>query len=252
MPKFFVKASQIKDDKIEIINEDVNHIANVLRCKIEDKLNICNIDDGKNYETKIIQINKDSICLEIIKNIESESESNIHINILQGLPKADKMELIIQKSTELGAKEITPVNMERCVVKINNKDEQKKIDRWQKIAEVASKQSGRDIIPKVNSIIKLKDIEKILTDYDLVLVAYEKEENNTLKQELMNIKEKMKEKRNINIAILIGPEGGISDGEIYYLKQVGTKIITLGKRILRTETVALAMTSIILYELENN
>lgn len=252
MPKFFVKASQIKNNKIEIINEDVNHIANVLRCKIEDELNVCNIDNGKNYETKIIQINKDSICLEIIKNIESESESNIHINILQGLPKADKMELIIQKSTELGAKEITPVNMERCVVKINNKDEQKKIDRWQKIAEVASKQSGRNIIPKINSVIKLKDIEKILADYDLVLVAYEKEENNTLKQELLSLKEKMKEKSNLNIAILIGPEGGISESEIEYLKQVGTKIITLGKRILRTETVALAMTSIILYELENN
>lgn len=252
MPKFFVKASQIKNDKIEIINEDVNHIANVLRCKIEDKLNICNIDDGINYETKIIQINKDSIYLEILKYIESESESNIHINILQGLPKADKMELIIQKTTELGAKEITPVNMERCVVKINTKDEQKKIDRWQKIAEVASKQSGRDIIPKVNNIIKLKDIEKILVDYDLVLVAYEKEENNTLKQELLNLKEKMKEKSNVNIGILIGPEGGISENEINYLEQLGIKIITLGKRILRTETVALAMTSIILYELENN
>ncbi|MCI8487054.1 MAG: 16S rRNA (uracil(1498)-N(3))-methyltransferase [Clostridia bacterium] len=252
MPKFFVKASQIKNDKIEIINEDVNHIANVLRCKIEDKLNICNIDDGINYETKIIQINKDSIYLEILKYIESESESNIHINILQGLPKADKMELIIQKTTELGAKEITPVNMERCVVKINTKDEQKKIDRWQKIAEVASKQSGRDIIPKVNNIIKLKDIEKILVDYDLVLVAYEKEEKNTLKHELLNLKEKMKEKSNLNIAILIGPEGGISENEVNYLEQLGTKIITLGKRILRTETVALAMTSIILYELENN
>lgn len=252
MPKFFVKSSQIKNNKIEIINEDVNHISNVLRCKIEDKLNICNIDDGKNYETKIIQINKDTICLEIIKNIESESESNIHINILQGLPKSDKMELIIQKSTELGAKEITPVNMERCVVKIDNKDEKKKIDRWQKIAEVASKQSGRDIIPKINSVIKLKDIKKILADYDLILVAYEKEENNTLKQELINLKEKIKEKSNLNIAILIGPEGGISDGEIEYLKQIETKIITLGKRILRTETVALAMTSIILYELENN
>lgn len=252
MPKFFVKSNQIKNNKIEIINEDVNHIANVLRCKIADKLIICNIDDGKNYETEIVQINKDSVCSRIIKSIKSESESNIHINILQGLPKADKMELIIQKSTELGVKEFTPVNMDRCVVKINNKDEQKKIDRWQKIAEVASKQSGRDIIPKVNSIIKLKDIEKILADYDLLLVAYEKEEKNTLKQELLNLKEKMKEKSNLNIAILIGPEGGISENEIDYLKQVGTKIITLGKRILRTETVALAMTSIILYELENN
>lgn len=252
MPKFFVKSNQIKNNKIEIINEDVNHIANVLRCKIGDKLNICNIDNGENYEAEIIQINKDSIDLKIIKDIESESESNIHINILQGLPKADKMELIIQKSTELGVKEITPVNMERCVVKVNGKDEARKIERWQKIAEVAAKQSGRDIIPKVNNIIRLKDIEKILIDYNCILVTYEKEENNTLKHELLNLKKEIKEKNNLNIAILIGPEGGISENEIDYLKQIGTKIITLGKRILRTETVALAVSSIILYELENN
>lgn len=252
MPKFFVKSNQIKNNKIEIINEDVNHIANVLRCKIGDKLNICNIDNGENYEAEIIQINKDSIDLKIIKDIESESESNIHINILQGLPKADKMELIIQKSTELGVKEITPVNMERCVVKVNGKDEARKIERWQKIAEVAAKQSGRNIIPKVNNIIRLKDIEKILIDYNCILVAYEKEENNTLKHELLNLKKEIKEKNNLNIAILIGPEGGISENEIDYLKQIGTKIITLGKRILRTETVALAVSSIILYELENN
>ncbi len=252
MPKFFVKSNQIKNNKIEIINEDVNHIANVLRCKIGDKLNICNIDNGENYEAEIIQINKDSIDLKIIKDIESESESNIHINILQGLAKADKMELIIQKSTELGVKEITPVNMERCVVKVNGKDEARKIERWQKIAEVAAKQSGRNIIPKVNNIIRLKDIEKILIDYNCILVAYEKEENNTLKHELLNLKKEIKEKNNLNIAILIGPEGGISENEIDYLKQIGTKIITLGKRILRTETVALAVSSIILYELENN
>ncbi len=252
MPKFFVKSNQFKNNQIEIINEDVNHIANVLRCKIGDRLNICNIDNGKNYEVEISQINKDFICLEIIKNIESESESNIHINILQGLPKADKMELIIQKSTELGVKEITPVSMERCIVKINGKDETKKIERWQKIAEVAAKQSGRDIIPNVNNIIKLRDIEKILSDYDCILVAYEKEENNTLKHELLNLKEKLKEKSNLKIAILIGPEGGISEIEIDCLKQIGAKVITLGKRILRTETVALAISSIILYELENN
>ena len=171
---------------------------------------------------------------------------------MQGLAKADKMELIIQKSTELGVKEITPVNMERCVVKVNGKDEARKIERWQKIAEVAAKQSGRNIIPKVNNIIRLKDIEKILIDYNCILVAYEKEENNTLKHELLNLKKEIKEKNNLNIAILIGPEGGISENEIDYLKQIGTKIITLGKRILRTETVALAVSSIILYELENN
>lgn len=249
MPKFFVKSEQIKDNEIQIINEDVNHIANVLRYKVEDKLNICNIDNGKNYESEITEINKALVNCKIIKEIESNAESNIHINILQGLPKADKMELIIQKSTELGVKEITPVNMERCIVKINGKDEAKKIDRWQKIAEVAAKQSGRDIIPKVNNIINLKQIEKIVKDYDLVLVAYEKEEKNTLKHELLKLKKEINNKDNVKIAVVIGPEGGISEEEISFLENLNTKIITLGKRILRTETVALTMSSIILYEL---
>ena len=248
MPKFFVKDDQIKNNKIEIIDEDVNHIVNVLRCKIGENLNIANIDTGKNYESEIEKIDKNSVICEI----ESSSESNINIDILQGLPKADKMELIIQKSTELGAKEITPVNMERCIVKINAKDESKKINRWQKIAEVAAKQSRRDIIPKVNNIINLKDLEKKESNYDCILVAYEKEESNTLKNELIKLKEVLKVKKNINIAVVIGPEGGFAESEIENLTNIGCKIITLGKRILRTETVALVMTSIILYELENN
>jgi len=252
MPKFFVKDDQIKNNKIEIIDEDVNHIVNVLRCKIGENLNIANIDTGKNYESEIEKIDKNSVICKIKREIESSSESNINIDILQGLPKADKMELIIQKSTELGAKEITPVNMERCIVKINAKDESKKINRWQKIAEVAAKQSRRDIIPKVNNIINLKDLEKKESNYDCILVTYEKEESNTLKNELIKLKEVLKVKKNINIAVVIGPEGGFAESEIENLTNIGCKIITLGKRILRTETVALVMTSIILYELENN
>ena len=142
--------------------------------------------------------------------------------------------------------------MERCIVKINAKDESKKINRWQKIAEVAAKQSRRDIIPKVNNIINLKDLEKKESNYDCILVAYEKEESNTLKNELIKLKEVLKVKKNINIAVVIGPEGGFAESEIENLTNIGCKIITLGKRILRTETVALVMTSIILYELENN
>lgn len=251
MPKFFVRSNQISDNKIEIINEDVNHIANVLRAKIGEKLNICNIDNGENYESEIVKIDRNCICCEILRKAESEAESNIHINILQALPKSDKMEFIIQKSTELGVKEITPIDMERCIVKISSKDEKKKIERWQKIAEVAAKQSGRDIIPKINNISRIKDIKTELLNYDLVLVAYEKEKVNSLKMEMTKLKEITLEK-NIKIAILIGPEGGISEEEVEEMKSIGAKVITLGKRILRTETVALAMSSIILYELENN
>ena len=156
-------------------------------------------------------INKNTVTCEIEKVINPDAESNVHINILQGLPKADKMELIIQKGTELGVKEFTPINMERCVVKINSKDERKKIERWQKIAEVAAKQSGRDIIPNINNIENLKNLQDVLQGYDAVIVAYENEKENTLRNELEKIKEKIDISNEIKIAILIGPEGGISE-----------------------------------------
>lgn len=158
------------------------------------------------------------------------------------------MELIIQKGTELGVKDFTPVNFERCIVKLVGKDENKKIDRWQKISETASKQSGRDIIPKINNILSIKQLCKVIPEYDIVLVAYENEKENTLKNELLKLKNK---KSNLKIAVVIGPEGGIAEKEIELFKESGAKIITLGNRILRTETVCLMCASIIMYELEN-
>ena len=138
MPKFFVKNNQIEDNIINIVGTDVNHIANVLRLTIEDEIRVCNEDNGINYKSKITEINKENIKCEILEEVASKSEANVHINILQGLPKAEKMELIIQKCTELGVKEITPVEMERCVVKLDGKSASKKQERWQKIAEVAA------------------------------------------------------------------------------------------------------------------
>ncbi|MBR0350525.1 MAG: RNA methyltransferase [Clostridia bacterium] len=134
----------------------------------------------------------------------------------------------------------------RCVVKLNEKDKVKKIDRWQKIAEVAAKQSGRDIIPTINNVINIKNICNIIPKYDIVLLAYEKEANNSLKNELLKIKEKDFNR----IGVIIGPEGGIDEKEADLLKQAGVKIITLGKRILRTETVALSVLSNIMYEFD--
>ena len=158
MPKFFVKNEQIIDNKITIIGEDVNHIKNVLRLKIDDNIHICNVDTSINYNCGIFKINNDNIECIIFNEKASNCESNVHINIFQGLPKSDKMELIIQKSVELGADEITPVEMKRSVVKIDEKSKQKKIERWQKISEVAAKQSGRDIVPKINNIVNIKNI----------------------------------------------------------------------------------------------
>lgn len=245
MSKFFVKENQINNDKIHILGEDVNHIANVLRMKKEDEVQICNQETGENYITKIISFSKDEIECEIVEKIIGTVESNVDTTLFQGIPKFDKMELIIQKNTEVGVKKIVPVLMERTVVKLDEKTANKKIERWQKIAEVAAKQSMRDIIPEIENIIKLQDITK--QDYDEVLVAYENEEKNMLKQEL----KKLQGKDRYKIAIVIGPEGGISEKEIEILKNMGASFVSLGKRILRTETAGIVMSGNIMYELED-
>lgn len=244
MPKFFVKKEQINNNLINIIGKDVNHISKVLRAKLDDEIYVGNQDDANTYLCKIKEFKVDSIKCEIIGMINETVESNVDIHILQGLPKADKMELIIQKATEIGVKQITPVEMERCIVKLDEKDKVKKLTRWQTISEVAAKQSGRDLIPKINEITKLKNIK--LDEYDLVIVAYENEKENKLKEELI----KIKNIENPKIAVIIGPEGGIDIKEVEKLKESGAKVITLGNRILRTETVALVISSMIMYELE--
>lgn len=248
MPKFFITQDQIEKDKITIVGKDVNHIKNVLRQKIGDKIIICNNTTAQDYKCKIEKIEEEKILCEIQEKIENNSESNVKVTIFQGLPKVDKMELVIQKSIELGVYDITPIEMKRCVVKLNEKDKAKKIERWQKIAEVAAKQSGRNQIPKINNIIPVKNICGLIEKYDLILVAYEKEEETTLKEVLKSIKQTKHE--DLKIAVVIGPEGGIEEQEVEILKQCGAKIVTLGKRILRTETVALNVLSIILYELD--
>lgn len=179
-----------------------------------------------------------------MQKLEKNKESTLHINIVQALPKADKMEFIIQKCTELGVKEFTPLSLKRCVVKIDSKDEQKKILKWQKQAEVASKQCGRDIIPTVNKIYNINALQDLLKDYDLVLLAYESEENNTLKSEIEKLN-----KKDASIAVIIGPEGGLEEAEVEYLKQNGARVVTLGNRILRTETAGMAIVSILQYAL---
>lgn len=248
MPKFFVTTNQINGNTIIIQNEDVNHIKNVLRAKIDDTIDICDCNTSKNYICKIEKIEEKHIFCHMIEEIESNVEPHIQVSIFQGIPKADKMELVIQKSVELGVYDITPMVMKRCVVKLNEKDKIKKIQRWQKISEGAAKQSGRDRIPTINPVINIDTLCENIKTYDLVLVAYENEKSNTLKQELKKIKQN--QNKEIKIAIVIGPEGGIDSEEIVKFEEHGAKVITLGNRILRTETVALNMLSVIIYELE--
>ena len=248
MRKFFVKENQINNELITILDEDVNHIKNVLRLNVGENLQICDIDSSKNYICEILELTAKSVTCKILEEIQSIAEGNVELHIFQGLPKADKMELIIQKGTELGVSEFVPVSFKRSIVKISPKDEKKKIDRWNKISEVAAKQSKRDIIPKVRNVESMKNVCNEIKNYDIVLLAYELEENNYIKNELLKIKNT---KENYKIAVIIGPEGGIEKEEVEVLENAGAKVISLGKRILRTETVALQVSSIIMYELEN-
>ena len=225
----------------------MNHIKNVLRCQKDEHIEICNSETSKNYLCEINKIEKEEIECNILENLRSNVETDIKVTIFQGLPKADKMEYIIEKCTEIGVKEITPVIMKRTIVKLEEKDKIKKLDRWNKIAEVASKQSKRDEILKVNNIINFKQIFEKISDYDILLVAYENENKNTLKKVLNTLKGN---KENLKIAVVIGPEGGIDETEINRLELEGFKTVTLGNRILRTETAPLVIASNILYELE--
>ena len=254
MSKFFVKTEQINNNDIVIIGDDVNHIINVLRMKKTDKVQICNQDTGDNYNAEIVNYSKNEVECKIISRINETTESNVHITLFQGIPKFEKMELIIQKNTEVGIKSIVPVIMERTVIKLNEKIASKKLERWQKIAEIAAKQSMRDIIPQIGNITKLKDIDT--TEFDAVLVAYENEEHNMLKTELQKLERKIKSnnssEQQYNIAIVIGPEGGISEKELVMLAEKNAKFVSLGKRILRTETAGVVMAGNIIYELEYN
>ncbi len=245
MQKFFVKDEQINGNRIEITGTDVNHIVNVLRMRREDTVQVNNLSTSENYIAEIIEYSNESITCNIIQKIASKSETSVDIHIYQGIPKADKMELIIQKTVEIGAKKIIPVSMERCIVKLDEKDSIKKVERWQRISEVAAKQSKRDIIPQIENVIKISDLYEKIQEYDLFIVCYEEESTKTLKEVLKN------SNKAIKIGVLIGPEGGIDISEIQNLKQNGATIVTLGNRILRTETAPIVLVSNIIYELEN-
>ena len=248
MPKFFVSDEQINEalGEIKITGTDVNHLKNVLRVKNGDKVEICNLCNQQNYNCQIKEINREYINTKILEKMSEITETNVKVTIFQGIPKAEKMEWVIQKAVELGVYDIVPVEMKRCVVKLKEKVLDKKLQRWQKISEVAAKQCGRNLIPKIHPVITSKDIANQINQYDVILVAYEDEKHITLKQELL----KLKQKDDIKIGIIIGPEGGLESKDVEMWREKGAKIITLGRRILRTETVALQCLSIIMYELE--
>lgn len=243
MHKFFVPKENIVDNVAIIDGEDVKHIYRVLRLKVSDKVSINN-SDGKEYIGEITLIDKKQVIINLLQESPINNESPIEVYLFQGLPKSTKMDLIVQKNTELGVKEVTPVITERVVVKTELKDF-KKVDRWNRIALEASKQSKRSLVPQINAPIDFESFLEQLKHMDLVVVPYENEEGYGIKKTVQNIGKK----HIVKVAIVIGPEGGFEDYEILKLKEIGAEIITLGPRILRTETAGFTCLSLIMYEL---
>ena len=238
MYNFFVERDQFYNHTVDIKDENFNHIKNVLRMKIDDELIVSCKETGNSFLCKISEIGENKIVCKIVEERES-TEPAVEVSLFQGIPKSDKMELIIQKNVEIGINKIYPVEMKFCIGKIKDN---KKITRWQTIAEAAAKQSKRNIIPTIENSISFKEMTEVLKEYDLALVAYENEEKTNIKEVLQQNPDAKK------LAIIIGPEGGISKEEVENLVSNGAKEVSLGKRILRTETASISMLSMIMYQ----
>lgn len=245
MYQFFVEPHQISDKVVRIEGADVNHIKNVLRMKIGEELSVSNGVDGKEYRCGIVAMDEECITCELRFVKEDGVELLSQVYLFQGLPKADKMELIIQKAVELGVYAVVPVSTKRCVVKLDDKKAKSKIARWQGISEAAAKQSKRRIVPEIMDVMSFKEALNFVKDFEIKLIPYELAENMSKTKEIIDALQPGQQ-----IAIFIGPEGGFEEAEVEAAMNAGVQPITLGKRILRTETAGFTVLSWIMYKLE--
>ena len=241
MPKFFFNKNDISRGQVQLFGEDEKHIKTVLRAREGEEVTLCD-GEGMDYQCRIASLER-GVLLDIISKDVCETEPKTKITLYQGLPKADKMELIIQKCVELGVDRIVAVSTERAIVKLDKK-ETKKLERWQKIAEAAAKQSGRGKIPEIGQqVLKFKEAVAEAKELDGAIIPYEREQETGIRQFVRNFKGE-------SVGVFIGPEGGFADEEIALAQENGITPITLGKRILRTETAGMTTTAILLYELD--
>lgn len=245
MDRFFVEKNNInlENNTCIIEGEDVKHISKVLRCKIGEELEVCD-NDNNEYICEITDIDKGTVTLDILEKIDIKRESDLKVKLYQGLPKGPKMEIILQKLTEVGVDEIILVQTKRSVTKVDDKKEDKKIDRWQRIIYEAAKQSKRGKIPKLRGVLSFKEALEEMKNNDFNIIPYENERTKSIKKALKGV--------NINnIGIFVGPEGGFDDSEIQSVESIGGQSVSLGPRILRTETASIVASSIVLYELSD-
>lgn len=245
MYHFFAACTDISDGDIYIRGNDYNHIKNVLRMRPGEVISVSDGITEKEYRCHIEDFTRDAVhCrLDFIK--EADTELPVRIILFQSLPKADKMEFIIQKAVELGVSDIVPVATKRCVVKLDKKKAASKTERWNMIAKAAAKQSARHAVPVVHEVLSFKEALDRAESCDVRLIPYELAEDFSKTREIIN-----EQKPEGTIALFIGPEGGFAEEEIEAAKEAGVEPITLGRRILRTETAALVVLSWLIYRFE--
>ena len=238
--RFYINEELFENQKVLIIDEEFHHLVNVMRARVGDKVCLFN-GNGYFYFGEITQINKKNAEILITHSQKSENEPIINLTIYQALAKGDKLSLVMQKITEIGASEMAIFDSDFCDVKSNTT----RVDRLESVAISASKQCGRATFPKQTGVYKLKEVADKISDYDAFYVAYENEDGLTLSQDLIKNKDNLK-----NVAVMIGAEGGFSQDEINLLKSKGAKIVSLGKRILRTETASIVCAGLVMQILE--
>lgn len=238
MANFYIEKTDITENIATISGEEAQHISRVLRMKKGDKVTLCD-GEGMFYEAVLSDFSDKTVTAEITSSRKAETEPYVQVTIFQGVPKNPKLETIIQKLTEIGAVRLVPMDTKRAVAKL---DKENKVDRLRKIAREAAKQSKRGIVPEVLSPVSFKDAVKMAAEADLALIPYEEEKEMSLKKALVGKTPK-------TVSVMIGPEGGFDSEEIRLAMESGITSVTLGKRILRTETAPLTVCSAILYEL---
>ena len=244
MHHFFVTPQQISGDKIRIEGGDVNHMKNVLRMKLHEKAEISD-GESRTYLCEVEAYEEDVAVLHILEEMEADTEPASKLYLFQGLPKSDKMELIVQKAVELGVYQVIPVAMKRSVVRLDDKKAAKKADRWNSIAESAAKQAGRSRIPEVTMPLSYNEALKMAEELDVTLLPYELAGGMEVTREVIR-----QIKSGQSVGIFIGPEGGFEPEEVDAAVSMGAKVITQGRRILRTETAGLATLAVLMFELE--
>lgn len=245
MYQFFVEPSQIQGNKIVITGSDVNHIKNVLRMKPGEEISVRNGIDDREYRCEIESLSDMEICCKLRFIKEEGVELSAKVYLFQGIPKSDKMEFIIQKAVELGVYEIIPVATDRSVVKLDEKKAKSRISRWQGIAEAAAKQCKRAVIPRIENVMTMSEAVSYASAMDVKLIPYELAEGMERTKELLN-----SIPAESSVAVFIGPEGGFTEKEISLAEECNILPVTLGRRILRTETAGLVVLSWIMYHFE--